>query len=789
MSLAGGWLLAPLVLGAVLCGTGLLAERAAGIRLPGALIPGAGLVTTIVLVGVLVSFTVTAPLAVPATVVATVAGLVLGRPWQRLRHVAVPLVLAVVVFGLFAAPSLLTGQGSVPGYVKLDDSVTWMVTIDRALDHGRDVDVPPGSYGATLGPWLGAGYPLGGFVPLGVAARLSGQDLVNAYAPTIAVLAAVVALGLYAIASTLIRSRALAAGAGLVAVQASVFLGYAMWGGIKEVCVAALLPVGAWTAVRGAHGARPLVLPIVATAAIFAALGPNGVVWAGPVLAAAGVAAWRNGLRSPLAAGALAVLLVVALLPGLTTLDFVRQTTLGVQGSLGDPHELGNLVRPLPVLQAAGLWPVGDFRLSPSPYGLAALLAVAGIGAATFAASLAVARGQWPLPALLAITLVGSVATALAGSPWVTAKAIAITAPIVLLAGATLVGLGLEERSAAVRLAAAGAGGVLLAGCAWSTLVVARDVYVAPRDRLAELRRIGQLVAGRAPTLQTDFDVYGDRWFLRDAQADGASDLRARHVRTAEGAEVSDLASVDTDALQIGDLQQYRTIVRRLSPTTSRPPGNYALLAQGAYWEAWTASGTRSPALSRLALGAEGLPASRPACVAVRSLAHPSPVRTLLAVPRRNPVVVPLADAGLPASWRGGPVAEPRTDGDAGVAVELPEAGAWRGWVRGGVLGSLELLVDGRSLGSRRHELAHPGQWLRFATTPLARGRHVVTLRYRRGSIWNAGRGGADNQLPLQAVALSPVAADRPARMIAVPAGRYRALCDGRTYDWIEAHR
>ena len=59
-----------------------------------------------------------------------------------------------------------------------------------------------------------------------MTARLGGQDLANVYQPTIAVLAAILALGMAACVRPLVSSRGLAAGAALLAVMASQLMAY-----------------------------------------------------------------------------------------------------------------------------------------------------------------------------------------------------------------------------------------------------------------------------------------------------------------------------------------------------------------------------------------------------------------------------------------------------------------------------------------------------------------------------------------------------------------------------------
>jgi hypothetical protein len=351
------------------------------------------------------------------------------------------------------------------------------------------------------------------------------------------------------------------------------------------------------------------------------------------------------------------------------------------------------------------------------------------------------------------------------------------------------VALACEHARRGVRAAGAAAATALVALCAWSTIAIARDVYVAPRARLGELRDVGRAIAGRGPTVQLDFDVYGDRWFLRDAAPEGATDLRERQVHRATGGEFPPLSTADVDDVATADLWVYRTIVRRRSPVASRPPGAFRLTFAGRYWEVWERAPTAPQPLAHVALGGPRAPAAHLACSRARALARTPGARTLGAVPRQAPILVGLDKAAIPRAWRTPAGVRPVTDGVAATRVQVPVAGRWRLWVGGPVLGQIEAEVDGRPVGSYRHELAYSGQWLRFASVALTAGPHTITLRYRRGPFWRSGRGAPADQLPLGRVALGPQDADGAQPVVRVPVSAYRRLCDRGAFDWVEADR
>lgn len=807
MGVVGGWLVVPLVLAVMVAGHGLVVERACRIVLPGALLPSVGLSSLVVVTGLLTVKGGTAPLAAPVAAAVAVLGLVWGRPWRRLSRGGATLVGAVALgaFSSFALPSLLTGQASVTGYLKLDDSATWLAITGHVMEQGRDLDgLAPSSFRRTLESWLEGGYPVGSFLPLGVASRLAGQDPVLGYQAVIAAYAAVLALGMAGCFASVAGGPRRAAAVGLVAVQASTFYGYAQWGGIKEAASAALLPPLAFLAARawGTAGARSFAALTVVAGAVHGVLGVNGAAWSVPAMAVGAVGvlyqlrrpgatssfrgkgprSGRIGGRGSLAATAKVALvggvLVVASLPAMVTITFLRQTTGG--GAVSRQSEVANLLRPLSLLQAGGLWPVPDFRFGgPHRTGVVWVAFVCVLSALSALAIAAHRRQGIPL-VLAGITAAGAVPALAIGSPWIDAKVMAITSPVVLALAVSLamvVGRGREPFSR-------GSGklllGVLVTASGWSTVSVARDVYVAPRERFDELRRLGSSVAGKGPTLVLDFEIYADRYFLRAADAEGATDLRYRRVARRDGELFPERSVAEIDDVAVADLWQYRTIVRRRSPMASRPPTGFDLVHAGRSWEAWQRRPDAPPPLARLPLGAAGNPTAVPACDAVQAVSQASGADRLVAVRRDPGVAVPLDAASAPASWSAGGGLSAAGDGRVSTMVDVPAAGPYRVWVGGAVLGRLEVSVDRRLVGAAVHELAHAGQWLRFRTVELDEGPHEVSLDYS-----DLLRSGASfPQPPLGPIALTPT---RPDEVVSVPTSSFKDLCDGRSYDWIEA--
>src|SRR5204863_1398351 len=309
-----------------------------------------------------------------------------------------------------------------------------------------------------------------------------------------------------------------------------------LWGGVKEIATAAILAVAALFAARAALslavGIRGLLPLAVALAALLGVLGLGGAIWLVPLLAASVAIAWGAVGIGPTIRRAVALAVAVALLsvPLLAAGTVLPPTS----SPLTTAGALGNLYRPLRVFQAVGIWPVGDFRGSPTG-------TVGGLSGALIAIALAAAAiGAWRAwrarGAGLLLFSLGGLASGLAiliiGSPWVGAKALAtasVCVPALAATGATVLYGGRWRALGALLIAA------LAVGVLWSNALAYHEVNLAPRPQLAELETIGGRIAGEGPTLMTEYQPYGARHFLRDAAPEGASELRRRVVPLLSG--------------------------------------------------------------------------------------------------------------------------------------------------------------------------------------------------------------------------------------------------------------
>jgi hypothetical protein len=529
------------------------------------------------------------------------------------------------------------------------------------------------------------------------------------------------------------------------------------------------------------------ILPLAfASAALLAVLSFGGVLWLAPMLIpAVFVVARVRGPGIALAGGG-AFLAATALL-SLPTLLQAEVFLKPASGTLTSETDLGNLIEPLSRLQIAGIWPAGDFRFEPADLAPTyVLIAVVG-AAALLGLAWAWRRRAWELLLYVAAAVGGALAITILGSPWVGAKALATGSPAIVLAGAVgaaaLASRGRRMEGSVVAV-------LIAAGVLWSNALAYHEVNLAPQDRHEELAEIGKEIDGEGPTLMTEYEPYGVRHFLREADAEGASELRRRRIylRTDPPRELDKLEIADVDELTLESLLVYRTLVLRRSPVSSRPPSVYERVRSGEYYDVWQrAPGSEQTVIDHVPLGDTEHASAAARCDRVQLLAGLARTQGgRLAVARRPAPEAAELSAPPGSKWRSDPAMRgaviPKGQAEESSELVVPAPGRYDVFVRGSYRGRLRVSVDGRRLSSDRHRLSHSGQYEPLGTVTLKTGRHDVGVDYASGWL-HPGSGGQEAGLgPLFFVRRSAQAVQELA-----PA-RARSLC-GSSLDWVEAIR
>ena len=278
------------------------------------------------------------------------------------------------------------------------------------------------------------------------------------------------------------------------------------------------------------------------------------------------------------------------------------------------------------------------------------------------------------------------------------------------------------------------------------------------------------------------------RHFLREADAEGASELRRRLVPLRSGRPLRKLATADIDEFELAGIRAYRTLVLRRSPVASRPPSVYQLMSRGRFYDVWQlAPGTEDSLLEHVPLGGPGEPSARPRCAQVRALGRRAAAAggqlAVARAPRAVRVDMVAAAASQsqtsPAPDMPGAV-YPGREARFDATVSLRRPGRHLIYVRGAFRRKLELAVDGRRVATRRHRLNHEGYHEPLAEVELARGSHRVEIRYRPAVLAPGSGGPAFPLGPLYVVELSNPRVD------VVAPRRAGRLC-GQRLDWIES--
>jgi hypothetical protein len=766
------WLVFPLLALAICVGIGLLAERAAGVDLPAALLPALGFGAAIVVLGPLCATGAGGALAAIVLVVLAAAGYAVaamrvhrGGAWAgaatrvdatagragavhafglaaRLRPGAGAFA-GAAVYGLYIAPVALSGQVSFLGYNLLNDTAIHLALVDWIGNHGsRSIVQAPSSYGATINDYVGTHYPLGSHELLAALKPLVGLDPARIYQPFLAFSAAVAAGAVYVLARRGGLSARLASAAAIAALGSELVFSFSLQGGIKELSFIACL---AGAAALAAYDVRLMALP---AAALYAIYGVYALPWIAPL---ALVALWvaRPTMRTAFQSIAIFVVAIAVLVPD--SISYYRHG----HNVITSGSELGPLADPLSPLQAAGIWLGGDYRFTPThawiTYALAAVtvaLALCGL-----------LRRERSLLLLAVPALIAFAVTAPASSPYIDAKLLAILSPAVLLAAV----FGLAALP--LRRAAFAAALVLGVALLVSDALAYRMALVAPVDRLNELGAIDKRFAGRGPILVNEYEEYTKHYMRRSRGSDpyegwsaGRAELRDRELPVGGH-------SYDLDQLRTSFIERWPLIALRRSPAESVPPSNFRRVWSGRFYEVWQRVAPQP--LEHLALG------------------HP-PYDPTAALPcgvngtallRPKPLIVPIGNVSpLPAGWsrdvRAGTLV---TNKGGRIAVEFQAQGPVHVWLRGSAFRKLQVLIDGQPIGSVR-ELNGPNQWMDVGLAQLAPGAHRLELVRPTRSL----RPGDAQHDEIGPFAL--VSADRPRR---VRGGALRHAC-GQPADWLD---
>jgi hypothetical protein len=818
----------PCVLALLCVGAGLLADRLSGGGLAAALLPAIGAAALIGVSQLTTYFSAAAPATPYLLAAVALAGFVAG--WPRLTRIARAwrrggwrIAAAVAVYAVALAPVLAAGRPTFSSFQALTDSAFHMLGADYLIRKGQSysgLDLA-NSYGQYVKTYYPTGYPSGADTLFGGSSFLAGLPLIWTFQPFNAFMLACGAGPALVLARRMGLAGAWAWLACVTAILGALVYGYELVASIKEiVALAMLLTLGAlavepkrWLWRRPA-GAVSFALVL---AAGISALGVGFGAWGLAAVLVVGVAA----IGDVRAGRARASRLLGVCGLGLAVVGIAALSTWArLPGSVEVAHGIattsnpGNLTGSLEPAQVFGTWLVGSYQEAPTGLLLAITYAIAALSfvLAAFGVRRIASRGERSLTIWTMLTIAVGIALGIYATAWVSAKAIMLTSPVVvLLAWAGIAGLRetaprvhrqrapadpgpadrpsrAEASTARVRprpglaVTAVLAAAAIAGGVGVSDAMQYHASNLAPTARYEELAAIEKRFAGEGPTLLAGFDEY-TLYELRRMDVGGLDFMYPPvGLRTMKGHGYP----VDLDRVPAAVWSRYPLVVTPRDPTASEPPSAYRPVWQGAYYQVWARRPGAPPAIAHL-----GLPSTRPApCPSIARLARTAKAADGLLVAAIPPETVhaDIAGAEHTAGWTyTHPGFLMRGAGSLRTSFSLPWSGVWELWLKGEFMPTIDVEIDGHRIASIGGELnGNPHNPEPTAPVPvkLLAGSHTLTIARSDGLDLAPGAGG---WAILHEAFFTP-AGDGIDRLVAVAPSRWLGLC-GRRYDWIEAIR
>ncbi|MGI9020840.1 MAG: hypothetical protein ACR2G3_09050 [Solirubrobacterales bacterium] len=567
LSLAGrrepSWQAAPLGLATLLVGAGIAANAAPGIA------PVA--------------------LALAALTVASLVLLVIRRPAGLGPFLPAALPAALVAVLLASLPFIAAGRVGILGVGLVNDDMASHLLMSSWLAEGY----------SPKPVLIDQGYPLGPHALVAGLAEILGARQIDVFAGFALAIPALTAMAAFGALDRLgFAWRTLAATATALPYLVAAYLAQEAF---KEPAMALFLLAFALWLPRVERARDGVVLGVLAAGTLYVYSFPGlawlvgtAAVWgAVELVRRRGEGSTRALARRALGPAAVALLVAVALV--VLDLDRLRDFAdfRALDADRANEGGLGNLRGHISPLEALGVWPTGEFRLSAGAGSLPAAAFYAGSALALLALALGLPRWirthGWSVPAALAAAIAVYVATRGYGTVYTSAKALAVASSLItLLALGGLVADGGWRRLVA---------GLLVAGALLSSFLVLRQAPVGPEDHMDELAEFRPIVEGE-PVLflgRDNFVLYS----LRGSKP-------FTHVRNfydpyfvKPNFELEDVASkFDFDSVEAEKLDRFPYVITTRAAYASGPPVSYVPVRDTDSYILWRAGavGARTPA-------------------------------------------------------------------------------------------------------------------------------------------------------------------------------------------------
>ena len=461
----------------------------------------------------------------------------------------------------------------------------------------------------------GFGYPLGPHAVAAVFAKALGSSVDHTFTGMIIATPILTALGALGALGGLSRTQRwlVAWLAGLPYLAAAWYVQSAFKEPIMSLLVVGLVVV--LLEARRSQFARPpaVIVPfaVLCGGAIYDYSYP-GLVWPAAVIACWLVAEvlagglWRRvgttvQCLTPaipaLAIGALVLLAILA--PDLERLHRFYSasggaavgTTGGVQ--LTGPLSLGNLPGALHPIEGLGIWLTGDFRFAPTNALLTGILSGIALLVLVFALAASLDRREIVWPAGVAGVALVYIYARHSQSPYVAAKALVVTAPIVVLgSGLALMGrLNLARWRSWMTLSLAVVSVAYVYLSFTSDYLVLADGQVNPVNHQNELRSLRPLLHGK-PTLVLFYDDYA-QWELLGQNETMPQQRAILQTRTERPWAYGQ--PYQFDSVPVETLDEYDYVIATRTNALSQPPPNFHVVGGSASFVVYQRVGPTPP--------------------------------------------------------------------------------------------------------------------------------------------------------------------------------------------------
>ncbi len=287
------------------------------------------------------------------------------------------------------------------------------------------------------------------------------------------------------------------------------------------------------------------------------------------------------------------LLLLIVLLPIFSDISsFFGSFGLSPQNTITG-QDLGNLRGPLSIYEALGIWGSGDFRVVPANHFDAGELGAFALAILVFGVFWSLRRRQLPLLAAglgCAVVWLYSNATQ---SPYVTAKAMVIGAPVVIAIGMRAL-LTSRQGGRLVTVTLLAFAAIFGVAAGYSSYTTLRNEPVQSSETVAELAAFHRLT-GNAPTLFLGIDSWAV-WELHDSPVWNFSP-GTEWLPTPQSPPNKPFNGqpLDFDSVVSPDLNEFAYVVTSDTDFASEPPSNFHLVSRRPLYELWKRIGPTPP--------------------------------------------------------------------------------------------------------------------------------------------------------------------------------------------------